>query len=74
MKVNQYLLAAQVFAPFSFKTAIEITSTYAAKHIEIGLVSLPQEGDDIVGFNHARLTKAPDKEGGKYYVSTGREG
>lgn len=60
MNVNQYLLAARVFAPFSFKTAIEITSAYAAKHNEIGLFSLSQDGDDIVGFDHARLPKAAD--------------
>ena len=50
------------------------TKEEAAKHTEIGPVTISQDGDDTVGIDHARLSKAVDEKGGKYYVIIGREG
>lgn len=73
MKVTQYLLATVAFVSFPSMTAIEITKEEAAKHIEIGPITVSQHGDDTIGIDHARLSKAVDKEGGKYYAAIGRE-
>lgn len=37
-------------------------------------MTISQDGDDTVGIDHARLSKAVDEKGGKYYVIIGREG
>jgi hypothetical protein len=74
MKATKYLLAALAFTSFSSMAAIEITKEEAAKHTEIGPVTISQDGDDTVGIDHTRLSKAVDEKGGKYYVIIGREG
>ncbi|MDK4765228.1 hypothetical protein P9854_05315 [Serratia nevei] len=74
MKATKYLLALLAFTSFSSLVAIEITREEAAKHTEIGPVTISQDGDDTVGIDHARLSKAVDEKGGKYYVIIGREG
>ena len=62
MKATKYLLALLAFTSFSSLAAIEITREEAAKHTEIGPVTISQDGDDTVGIDHARLSKAVDEK------------
>lgn len=62
MKATKYLLALLAFTSFSSTAAIEITREEAAKHTEIGPVTISQDGDDTVGIDHARLSKAVDEK------------
>ena len=61
MKATKYLLALLAFTSFSSRRQLKSRGK-RQRNTEIGPVTISQDGDDTVGIDHARLSKAVDEK------------